>query len=320
MADDFEGLAELARRRRDESRRSPGGGGDGPGAFTPSGSAGSDEPKPIGGMRPDYKVPVPRSPESFRGMSANAIEGWSAQGSGPGSVRDQGVRYFDGDEWRPASLGPAGVGSLQEMMAAAGILTDDFRYGVWDEASRNAYKNVLAEANGMGLTADQIIRLRGQSATMPGAGGSGSGSGGGGSWQFDENGNPVFVPEQYQAPPLELRTSNKDDLRRVFREAIIEQMGEGWSKAQIDELVDAYNWEEIRVQKDAYDQAIAMDRAQFEGTAPAGGGGVVSSVEVASPETFLENQLMERDPEGFRAGQVVNEAIPNFLAALDGWV
>jgi hypothetical protein len=297
-------------RRRDSDPPvfNPGGGDDG---------RDDDDLKPIG-VSEGFRVPSVRTSESFRGMSPTAVEGWSSQGAGPGAIVERGPRYFDGDEWRPASLGPAAIGDLQAMMAAAGLL-DDFRYGVWDAASVDAYKQLLTEANASGLTAEAALRQRAQGFNAPGGVGGAGGGGGGGSWQIDpETGDPVWVPEQYVPPPLELRTTNKDDLQRLFRETIINTMGEGWSKEQIRELVDAYNWQEIKVQQDAYNQQVAIERAEFMGERTEGGE-VISTVDVPSPETFLENQLMERDPEGFQAGKIINEVLPDFFNMMEGW-
>jgi hypothetical protein len=123
--------------------------------------------------------------------------------------------------------------------------------------------------------------------------------------------------EAYQAPPLELRTHSKDDLRRVFRASVIDKLGEGWSQAAIDELVDAYNWKEIQVQKDAYDQAVALDRQAFAGGP---GGGTIVQEDVPDPETFIEDQMRKKDPTGFEAGQIVNNFIPEIMQNLQGWV
>jgi len=298
--------------------------GGGRPTYNPGGTGGSGAPKPLG-VPEGYTVPSVRD---MSGMSARAAEGWAAGSGGHGSIQARGPRYFEGDEWKPAALSPAGIGSLQEHLAASGLLSGRWRYGIWDDNTADAYKAVLTEANAMGLTADAVIRLRGQSESFgssgeDGSGGSGGGGGSGGSWQYDENGNPVFVPDPedvYTPPPLEIKTTNKDDLRAVFRRSIIDTLGQGWSQAQINELVDAYNWQEIKVQQDAYNRQVEIARADFEGTRAGQGGEVISTVDMASPENFLEQELIRRDPEGYKAGQLVNNAIPAFMQAIKGWV
>jgi len=294
-------------------------GGVGGGRPTYGGSSSSPDSREPLGVPEDYTVPYTRD---MTGMSARAGEGWAAGTGGHGSIQERGPRYFDGDEYTPAGLGPVGIGELQEHMAVAGLLGDGWRYGIWDDTTASAYKAVLTEANAMGYTASQVIQMRQQSATFGGTGGSGGAGGGsggrGGSWQLDENGEPVFIEEAYVPPPLELRTTNKQDLARAFRQAVIDTMGEGWSQAQIAEMVDAYGWKEIQVQKEAYDQQVAAERAAFEGT-PLPEGSVISTVDVPSPDTFLEDELMRRDPVGFQSGKLVNEALPEFFNMMSGW-
>jgi hypothetical protein len=294
-------------------------------AAGPGGSASeSDKPKtrkPIG-VPEGYQVAQTRDPESFRGMSPNAVDRWTLNGVGPGSTSVGGPRYFDGDEWRPANTSAQSVAALQRAMATAGLL-DKFRYGVWDDQSAKAYAKVLGYANASGTTAQMALSRmvnNPQLSMAGGGGGSGSGSGGGaggGVVGFDENGNPIYGG--YVAPPLTLKTTNKDDLRKVMRSAVIDKMGQGWTQQQINELVDAYNWKEIQVQKDAYDQQVALERTAFEQGAGAVSGQTSVTTDVPSPETFVENELMRRDPTGYQAGQVVNEAIPTFMSLLDGW-
>jgi len=288
-------------------------------------SSSSDEEtttrKPLG-VPADWQGTRIRDPESFRGMSPNAVDRWTLNGAGPGATGVGGPRYFVGDEWRPANTSGASVAALQRAMATAGLL-DTFRYGVWDNQSAKAYAKVLGFANASGMTAQMALSQMVNSPQIKMAGGSGSGSGsgsGGGGGNvigFDEQGNPIY--EGYVAPPLQLKTTNKDDLRRVMRSAIIDKLGQGWTQAQINEMVDAYNWQEIAVQKSNYDQAVALERTAFEQGAGAVAGQTSVTTEAPSPETFVENELMRRDPIGYQAGQVVNDAIPAFMQMLKGW-
>lgn len=232
-------------------------------------------------------------------------------------------RYFDGDEWKPASRDPDSIVDMQRSLVIAGFLspTDSFRLGAWDEPTRDAYKSLLEYANASGLTADVALQRYAEGTPPPGGTGGGGGSGQGGSSGPGSYFDPItgeWVTEKFKPPPLELRTSNKEDLRRVMRSAVIDKLGEGWSQAQIDELVDAYNWEEIRTQKDAYDQQVAGMEDEFYGREPSTK--PITQVDVASPETFLEDELQKRDPVGVQEGQVVQELVPSVLQNLKGWV
>jgi hypothetical protein len=278
------------------------------------------------GVPEGFRAPAVRTAESFRGMGARAAEGWASQGAGVGSVVERGPRYFEGDQFRPQSLHPADILTLQANMAAAGMLTD-FKHGQWDKNSIEAYTLLLTQANAAGMTWEMMLQQNIQAASALGSTGGGSsseGGGGGGSWQIDpETGEPVWVPEQYVPPPLEIRTTNKDDLRRLFRETIINTMGEGWSREQIDELVDAYNWKEIAVQQEAYNKRVELERDEFMGERTEGGEMLVNatpdSLDIASPETFLDERLREEHPDEWSAGQLINEVIPDFMNMLGGW-
>ena len=285
------------------ARRLGGGGSDGPPTYHPGGASSDRDAL---GVPEGYTVPRVRTGQySERGAQTAA-----ALGRTPGTIKDQGPRYFDGDEFTPAALSPAAIGRLQAALSNAGLLSD-FRYGVWDQESRAAYKSLLEEANASGLTAEAMLSRRQQSVDI-----GGGGSGGGGGWSVDpETGEPIAP--QFTPPPLELRLSNKDDLRRVFRTAVIDKIGKGWSQAQIDELVDAYNWQEIRVQQEAYQSEVDRMRAEFEGapsTEP------IVNVDMQSPETFLDEEVRRRDPAGVQATDIAEDYAPAFFQALGGYV
>lgn len=297
----------LKTRRQITRRRQPD--DDRPPVYTPSKRQSDSEDGPLG-VPEGYTAPYTRSVE---GMSPRGVEGWSDAGAGTGSIGQRTPAYYEDDVLRPATLDPGSIGQLQGALAAAGLL-GDFRYGIWDETSQDAYRSLLGEANAAGLSAMAMLQNRASTVDMPGAGS----EGGRGHWEMDENGNPVFVEDPYVAPPLELRTTNKADLANVFRSAVIDKMGEGWSQQQINELVDAYNWQEIKVQTDAYNQQVALERADFEGTR--GAGGETITVEQApSPEAFLDEQLRAKDPEGYQEGQLINDVIPQFFDLMGGW-
>jgi len=277
----------------------------------------ADRPKPLG-VPEGYTTPIVRGPEP-QGTADSAAQRAKA-GLGPGTIGKRGPSYFEGDQFRPASLDPASIGKLQASLAAAGLL-EDFRYGVWDKPSQDAYEALLGEANAAGLSAEAQMRQRAQgiSIDQSGSGGSGSGGkGGGGHWEFDENGEPYFVEDPFIPPPLQVKTTNKDDLRRVFRTAVIEKLGQGWSQAQIDEIVDAYNWKELAVQTDAYSQEVARLEDEFYGRAPRSN--QITSVSAPDPETFVEDEMRRRDPVGFQAGQITQDFAPQFMNAIKGWV
>jgi hypothetical protein len=297
----------LKTARRTTRRRQP---DDGPPVYTPSKRRSDTENDGPLGVPDGYTAPYVRD---TTGMSPRGVEGWSAAGAGTGSIGQRTPAYYEDDVLKPATLDPGSIGQLQGALAAAGLL-GDFRYGIWDEDSQDAYRSLLGEANAAGLSAMAMLQNRASTVDMPGAGS----ENGRGHWEMDESGNAVWVDDPYVAPPLELRTTNKADLANVFRAAVIDKMGEGWSQQQINELVDAYNWQEIKVQTDAYNAQVALERADWEGTRGTGGE-TITTEQAPSPEAFLDEQLRAQDPEGYQAGQLINETIPQFMSMMGGW-
>ena len=275
------------------------------------------------GVPDDYRV-AGIKPESFRGMSPRAAEGWASQGQGPMDLREIGPRYYDGDQYRPAQYPVERIIDMQRRLTIAGFLDPgDIRLGSWTGATVKAYEELLGYANQIGLDADAALYHAAQAG--PAAfGEDGSGSGGGGGYTIDpETGELVPASEMFVPPALEIRTTNKDDLRRVFRQATSELTGVGWSPDQIERMVQAYNQQEVQVQRDAYNQEVEIMRQEFAGTSPGGQEYTPSSaareVNMPSPDTFLENQVREQDLEGYQANQVATQFMPAFFDVVSGY-
>jgi hypothetical protein len=232
---------------------------------------------------------------------------------------EQGPRYFEGMEYKPASAPVEEIIEKQRLMVIAGLLSpsEGFMLGVWDPTTVKAYRTLLEYANQAGLNADAALRRFAESPGMVG-GSDGEGGGAGGQWGIDpETGEFVPIEETFVAPPMEVRTHNKDDLRRVFRAAVINMLGEGWTEAQINELVDAYNWKEIGLQAEAYRDEVAQMELEFQGKPRTSN--VISQVDAPSPESFIEEEARESDPQGFAATQIAEDFAPAFFEALGGY-
>lgn len=199
------------------------------------------------GVPEDYTAVIENPVLQDRTSSPTAVEA---------AARDRFIerapRYFEGDEFKPAQLGPASIAELQRQMVEAGLLTDSFRLGVWDSATVAAYRDLLSYANASGLTDRQaLLRYRA--------------------------GEQVGEPER---APLVIQQSNPEELRRVFRQAVIETLGVGWDRGRIDQAVQAYMAEEARVQREAYDLELT--------------GGTITNI--PSPETFIEERARREEP------------------------
>lgn len=193
---------------------------------------------------------------------------------------EQPPRYFDGYEWRPASWSPNVIADLQRQMVDAGLITEDSRLqvGVWDETSRGAFTKLLGFANASGTTWEQALqRWSEMSAAFPQQGG----------------------PER---PPLQVRLSNPDDLKRVFRTAVIDTLGAGWDDTKLTSLVNAYQALERHFQETEYNQAES--------------GG--TSVAPPDPTTFAMEKAVEADPVGAQASDF-RDAASQFFDLVGRW-
>jgi hypothetical protein len=133
-------------------------------------------------------------------------------------------RYMDGDEWIPANYPGDMVYMLQQQLVQAGLLTSNFTSGVYDPATREAYKQLLGLANAQGEDANMTLS------------------------QMVANASAIPQP----AEPLLTQTTDPAVLRQAFRRSIIDLTGEGWSRDQINDMVGAYNQLERQRQQEAF--------------------------------------------------------------------
>lgn len=187
--------------------------------------------------------------------------------------------YFEGDEWKPASLPPQQVAQLQDQLILGGYLDPKgIQKGAWDSKTRAAYKSLLEDSNGSGATWDGTLRQR------------------------------ISVGQQYptategEAPraPLVARVSNPQDLRSTFRSVAKRTMGRGKiDDAMVDRMVAAYQGLEQGSQQQAYNAGES--------------GGTITAPPDA--ETFAEGQLQAADPVRYESRKVVEkfDVIANVL-------
>lgn len=306
----------MALKRRGQTNpgwRAPYGWGSGGGSRPPSSPPGEppaeeDERKPIGVPR-DYRVVVPRD---MTGMSARAAEGWASQGAGHGSPHEQGPRYWEGDQWKPAQGSPDAIAQLQQDMVTAGLIPRgaNVRFGTWDLASIDGYQKLLEMANINGVPHDMMLdRLIAGSAQ-------GSGS------IIDPNTGEVIENPAAQVfvPPdaLPLRLPSREDMRDVTRAVVVDRLGQGWSNEDIEGFIDRYYSYAQGQAQGVYEAEVERQRAAFEAGQP------ISNVNVelglASPEASLDEELRREEPDAYGAGQIASDFAPAFFDALGGYV
>jgi hypothetical protein len=179
-------------------------------------------------------------------------------------------RYFEGNEWDPATLAAEERAQLQLAMREAGLFSkgQKFVLGVWDDSTRTAYKKLLAYANGTGQKWNDALKEYG--ATGGAAGGmidadTGMSAGGGG-------GRSALVK----------RTTNPSDLAASFEVIYRDRTGHAPTPAELSRMVNAYMAQETGQQQSAYDAGVS--------------GGTVA--DVVDPKLFAKQQAEASDAEG----------------------
>lgn len=259
----------------------------------PTTVGGSDDPLGIGDIpeyNPDTASPIgvpsdystrpysdisPRQRDIMAGYGMDVPERGKQTSVSSGKGGDDKWPYFDGDEYFPGQLAPESIAALQRQMAQLGLLPPNarFRLGVWDATSQKAYRALLAYANQQGMSYKQALNHF--SST-------------GANFTVDEFGNIVPMGDA-GSEPLPTRTTDPEELRLVFRKAVIDTLGQGWDDSKIDSMVRSYNDIEVKQQLAAYDAELT-------------GGNVVS---VPSPEAFAVTQATTEDPAGAQGEEML---------------
>lgn len=191
------------------------------------GTAGARSPL---GVPAGYTVEQPIPPQ-FRGVASDVGSNILSPRPGPDTMR-MGPRYFSGDELLPASFSPEDIAEIQRDLAAAGLIgpRTRVRVGIWDETTRNAYKNLLETANVYGVSArDALARL----ASAPAVGG-GEGEG---------------------RAPLRVRLPHPDEVRQVAMVTARATLGRKLTAEEENAAIAAANAAATRAQTAAYGMA-----------------------------------------------------------------
>lgn len=168
-------------------------------------------PQPIGGyVGPATKVP----------KGAN-IAFTGPQGAVPIQMQMEQAApiYFEGDERLPSSFAVEDVAALQRAMAAAGLLRGEFRIGLWDKKSRNAFSELLAFSNQQRVEWSEALNLYASSQSSEDAGAEG------------------FLPARFQAMDpervkQEIQGFAESRLDRMLSEQELNEMYAVFTKAE----------------------------------------------------------------------------------------
>jgi hypothetical protein len=279
------------------------------------GFADDEPPSTRGGTTGRKPLGVPEDYTTLVGRSWTPSPGRSGRVNLPALryTAAQRPRYMEGDEWRPASQGPESIANLQTALVVAGYIdaTTRIRLGSWDETSREAYADLLSDANAAGMTVEMMLNERAMTMDVGGE------DGGPGGFHIDPNtGQPV--PNEFVPPhALPLKLPSREDLRAVTRDVIIDRLGEGWSQEEIDKLVDNFIGMAQGRAQEAYQAEVARERQAWETGQPITN--VAVDLDIPTAEAFAENEARRRDPGGFEATQVAEDYFPAFIDALGGY-
>lgn len=190
--------------------------------------------------------------------------------------------FYEGDEvgW-VYRMNPENLALFQQQLTAAGVLDPaTYRPGAPGDSTVEAVHRMMAYANAAGYrTVSDAIRAYTQQ------------NGGLGSEDYKAN-------VEARNRPLPAPVSNADELRSVFRAAVIDTLGTGWSEERINAMVADYQAHER-----AYNAQAVSGEANPE-------------EQMASAETFARNAAVEADPTAAQGQQFLGAA--NALTSMLG--
>lgn len=245
---------------------------------------------PLEEAGPDY-IGVPsgdfRATRTFQGeegFERRGPDGRLQYQPGRPSTRSVDVkpRFVEGAELSYYSMPPDQIARIQAQLVQAGLLDPDgyqpgFIGGATNDPTIAGLRTVMSFANRAGYSS-VTAALQAYIAS------------GYGDLVREQGGEQERLP----AP-----VSNADDLRRVFKAAVIDTLGQGWSQDQIDAMVDNYQ---------------AAERA-FNAAAAAG---EAIDQQVATPETFAVNAAKAADPLGAQSAEFLDVG-NQLMSMLGGW-
>jgi hypothetical protein len=175
-------------------------------------------------------------------------------------------RYFEGNQYAPATQPPEKIAELQRKLIKAGVLAQGFTsFGIWDDVSSAAYEKILGYANQQGLSDDEIM----ESWTKYGA----------------ANGDP----------DKKLVVKNPEEVAATVKEAAAKILGRSLSQAEVDQLVAGYQSLDRQQQESQAATAAQISDTAYtnftQGKPTTSGGGTQTSTEPISVETYATNKV-----------------------------
>lgn len=226
------------------------------------------KPRPLGVPEftrdPKTGQPIPFTVEreaTFEGRTpqeAQRARGYAETFGGSLTIK-QPPRYWTGDEWKPASWSPNNIAELQSALVQVGLIGSDenISLGVFDTATKNAYRKLLETANATGVTWTEALSR--------------------------------YAEAPVEGEGLQVQLTDPNDLRRVFKEAAFQVSATQFEPGQIDAMVAAYHEKERE-----YQEAKARgDETVFAPPDP--GTFVETEAERVNPEGVLEQDVQDAE-------------------------
>lgn len=214
----------------------------------------------------------------FLGMPANAVDASTVVQADVAAQEQwaQGRKapaYANGAQYLPVlqNWTPQEIAAVQTRLINAGLLDEDFRSGVWDNPSQQAFGQVLALANNMGTPWQDAMRSYESSTPMV--------------WDPKTNSYIKGTPGTARTrAPVVTRFTSPDDLAITAQEVATNKLGRSFTPEELQKFIAAYHGTE-------------QTEAQNQAAAAAGGGFTGAASPAAAADTFAK----QTDPTAYNA-------------------
>lgn len=185
--------------------------------------------------------------------------------------------YANGAQMLPViqSWSPEDIDNVQRRMIQAGLLDSDFRAGVWDQTSQQAFGQVLALANNMGQPWQNALAQYESGTPM----------------QWDAKTGTYVAGTKGTArtnSPVITRFTSPDDLAATAQEVAQSKLGRSFTPDELSKFVAAYHGTE---------STVAANASAASGV----GGG--SYTQASSPDVAADVFAKQTDPNAYNAEQ-----------------
>ena len=191
------------------------------------------------------------------------------------TVDDNFSFYMPGAEDMPQNQSFEKLSQLQIALVNAGLLDpDQMALGVWDSASRSAFRELLGEANRGRTSWENALGQRlslAEQGLISGKGSSGR-----------------------EKPPLTITLTNEKDIRAGLEQAAPDMLGRRLHDDELQPFVQQYHDLETQSQTQAYNQQYSD-----AGYGPGG-----TTVQAPSLQGFIDDQIRSKYKDEYQANQI----------------